>query len=284
MEQTPSGVLHRLMITMLFIGFLAFFLKDTITRGVVLAAGGLVLIWGMAFYYKIKKNGSVSANKAKSNYSIIANKSMSYFYILIGIVILILPVFVFERDGFKDIIFFVVVLGLFLLILGLYMLKSKQAQKTTWKELPLGFKILIIFLSASFGFGLYGLTDLQRPTFLLGMTINPPLAIILTIAYLIIPIITIFLILQKTGWKILLGLQSFNVINRISGSIKILITPLPQMFAMTNRPLPDVPPEVLQAAELQAKLIASIPLFIGVIIALAVVIYVYKEKGYFSNQ
>jgi len=52
---------------------------------------------------------------------------------------------------------------------------------------------------------------------------------------------------------------------------------------MLNRPLPNVSPEVLQAAELQSKLIVSIPMFIGVIIALVILIYVYKEKEYFSN-
>jgi len=277
MEQTPSKVLHRLMIVIpiiFLIGFLIFFLKDKMVGGAILAGGGLALIWGIIFYYKIKKNDPVSANK-----------SLSYFYIIAGIVMLILAlaVFIFERENFKDVIY-EVGLGFMFLVFGIYMLKSKQAQKTTWKEIPLGFKILIIFLSISIVLSLRSLADkLQQPNFLFGMTINPPISIVLTIIYLIIPIITIFLIYQKTGWKLLLGLQTFNLINGISSAIKILVTPLPQLFAMLNRPLPNVSPEVLQAAELQSKLIVSIPMFIGVIIALVILIYVYKEKEYFSN-
>jgi len=99
MEQTPSKVLHRLMIVIpiiFLIGFLIFFLKDKMVGGAILAGGGLALIWGIIFYYKIKKNDPVSANK-----------SLSYFYIIAGIVMLILAlaVFIFERENFKDVIY-----------------------------------------------------------------------------------------------------------------------------------------------------------------------------------
>ena len=277
MEQTPPKVLHRIMITMpifFLIGFLIFFLLDKMVGGAILVGAAIGLIIGIIFYYKLKKQDPTGANK-----------SLSYFYIIWGIVMLILAlaVFIFERENFKDVIY-EVGLGFMFLIFGIYMLKSKQAQKTTWKEIPLGFKILIIFLSISIVLNLRGLvTKLQQPNFLFGMSINSPISMILTIIYLIIPIITIFLIYQKTGWKFLLGLQAFNLLNGISNAVKILLTPLPQLFAMLNRPLPNVSPEVLQAAEFQSKLIVSIPMFIGVIIALVILIYVYKEKEYFSN-
>lgn len=278
MEQTPSKVLHRLMIVipiMFLIGFLIFFLKDKVVGGAILAGGGLALIWGLIYYYKIKKYDPISANK-----------SLSFFYILGGVVMLILglAVFIFEQENFKDVIY-EVGLGFTFLVFGIYMLKSKQAQKTTWKEIPLGMKILIIFLSISIVLGLRSLSaKLQQPDFIFGININPPLSMILSVVYLVIPIIVIFKIYQKTGWKFILGLQAFNFLNGLFGAIKILLTPLPQLFAMMNRPLPNVSPEVLQAAELKSKLIVSIPMFTGVLIGLIILIYVYKKKEYFSSD
>lgn len=277
MEQTPQKIMHRIMITMpifFLIGFLIFFLLDKMVGGAILVGAGLGLIVGIIFYFKLKRNDPTGANK-----------SLSYFYIIAGIVLLILAlaVFIFERESSKDVIY-EVGLGVLFLIFGIYMLKNKQAQKKTWKEIPIGFRILIIFLFISI---LLNLRDFaakfQQPNFIFGIIINPPTSMILTIIYLIIPIITIFLIYQKTAWKLLLVLQSFNLINGISSYIKILITPFPELFALLNKPLPNVSPEVLKAAEVQSKLLMSIPMFIGIIIAFIILIYVYKKKEYFSN-
>lgn len=278
MEQNPAKALHRFMIilpTIFLVGLLIFFFRDKMVGGGVLAGGGIALIFVLVYYYKIKKNDPVSAAK-----------SLSVFFISVGtvLIILALAVFIFERENFKDVIY-EVGLGIILLVYGIYMLKSKEAQKTTWREIPFGMKIIIIFLSISVVLSLINLGgNLQNPNFFLGFLFQPPISMILGIIYLIIPIVVIFLICQKTGWKIVLGLQSFNFLNGLFAAIKILLTPLPQLFAMLNRPLPNVSSEVLQAAELQSKLIVSIPMFTGVIIALIILIYTYKKKEYFTNN
>ena len=277
MKQTPSKVLHRLMIVIpitFLIGLLMLFLKYKTAGIAVLAGGGLALIVAIIGYYRIKKNDPVGITKA-----------WYAFFILGGAVLLILSlaVFIFERENFKDVIF-EVISGIVLLAYGIYSLKSKQTQKTTWKEIPLGMRIIIIFFSITIVFGLIDLSvNSQQPIFLFGFIIQSPLSVILSAIFLIIPILVIFLIYKKVGWKIIFGLQSFNLLNGIIGAIKILSTPLPQLFAMLNRPLPNVSPEVLQAAELKSKLIVSIPMFTGIIISLIILIYVYKKKEYFTD-
>ena len=205
MEQTPSSILHRLMIVIpiiFLIGFLIFFLKDKMVGGAILAGGGLALILGIIGYYRIKKNDTTGITKA-----------LYIFFILGGTVLLILAlvVFIFERNNFKDVIS-EVISGIILIVYGIYMLKSKQSQKTTWKEIPFGMRIIIIFLSITIVLGLNELSaNLQHPNFLFGLIIQPPLSLVFSIIFLIIPIAVIFLIYKKLGWKIILGLQSFKL-------------------------------------------------------------------------
>lgn len=157
---------------------------------------------------------------------------------------------------------------------------------TSWKGIPLRFKILIIYFLIFIILGLFNLpARLQRSGFLFGIIVNPPLSSILTIISIIIPIIVISSIYQKKGWKLVLGLQLFSLLNYIFGAIRILLTPLPQLFAIANRPLPEgASPEALKAIELQTRLVGSIPLLTGAIIGSVILMYIYKKKEYFSDN
>lgn len=287
MEQTPSKMLHRLMVVasiFLLIGIIVFFLNKII-GGMIIAVGVIGAIPWVIYYNKLKKQDPLTANKSLTSLSMHINKSASFILILGGSLMLILglAVLIFERENFKEVIFEVGE-GIVLLALGIYLLKSKQAQKTTWKDIPLGMRVIIIFLAIIIAFGLRNFAvNLQEPNFLFGVYIQPPLSTVLSVIFLVIPIIIIFLIYQKVGWKIILGLESFNFLNGLFGAIKILLTPLPQLFSMMNKPLPNVSPEILQAAELKSKLIISIPMFTGIIISLVILIYIYKRKEYFHQ-
>jgi len=276
-EQTPSKILHRLMIVIpiiFLIGFLIFFLKDKFVGAAFIVGGGITLGWGMFYYYKVKKDDPLAATR-----------SLAFFNILGGVVILglSLAVFLFEKESFNNVIYDAG-LGIMFLIYGIFKLKRKQTPETTWKEIPLGMKMIVVFLLITILLNVRGLSNLQQANFLFGFYIQPPLSTILGILFLIIPIAVIFLIYQKREWKLILGLQSLNLLNVLLSAIKILFTPLPQLFAMVNEPLPNGSAEVLQATELQSKLIVSIPLTIGIVIAVFVLIYIYRKREYFSND
>ena len=278
MEQKLSKLQSLLMVItpiIFLIGFYIYLWKDAKVGGIIIAVAGFLFVSCLFYYFKIKKVNPE-----------LANKISSIFYIFIALVMLFLGlgVFIFQRENFKDVMG-EVVLAFALLFYGIYKLKAKQSLMVTWNEIPLGMRIILIFLSITIVLGLNDLSaNLQQPNLLFGFVIQPPLSLVLSIIFLIIPIVVMFLIYKKVGWKIILVLQSFNFLNGLFGTIKILLTPLPQLFVMLNRPLPNVSPEVLQSVELQSKLIVSIPMFIGLIIALIILIYIYKKKEYFMNN
>lgn len=213
-------------------------------------------------------------------------KLFPYLLIIAGILLLIsgLIVFIFEREAFansiKDI-----GLGIINVILGIFIIKSKQTQKINWKEIPLGFKILIVYFLISVLSNLINLPKyVNQLNFILGIIVNPPLSAFLSLFYLIIPLIIVLAIFSRTGWKLILGLVSFNLLNIIFFSAWFLLTPLTKIFTTMNKTLPNLPADSLQDVLFSIKLISLIPVFIGIIVGLAILVYVYKNKEYFSND
>jgi len=114
------------------------------------------------------------------------------------------------------------------------------------------------------------------------MFIDPPISITITLLFFVIPIIILFGIYKQRFWKLILILQGFSFINFLIGVIVILSTPLSILASKMGDSLSDIAPAVLAAVEIKVKLVASIPMFIGIIISLVVLIYIYKKRKYFE--
>ena len=154
-----------------------------------------------------------------------------------------------------------------------------------WKDRPLGIKIIIIILSINIVLQFYTLTSkLQKPNMIFGLFIEPPISIIITLLLFVIPIMVLYGIYKQKFWKLILALQGFSFINFLIGVMVILSTPLTVLSSKMGNPLPDMSPEVLATVEMKAKLLTSIPMFIGLIIGLFILIYIYKNKDYFIND
>ncbi len=161
----------------------------------------------------------------------------------------------------------------------------KTLNKLIWKNRPLGIRIIIILLSINIILQFYSLTSkLQEPAILFGMFVNFPFSIVITLLLLVIPIIILFGIYKQKFWKGILILQGFNFINFLVGAIVILSTPLSILASKMGNSFPDVSPEILAVVEMKIKLLTSIPMFIGVIISLIILIYIYKKREYFLRS
>lgn len=203
---------------------------------------------------------------------------LPYFLIIAGILYLIsgLIVFIFEREDFansiKDI-----GLGIINVILGIEIIRNKQFQKINWKEIPLGFKILIVYFSISVLSNLINLPkSVNQPNIILGIFVNPPFSAFLSLVYLIFSLILVLSILSKTGWKLVSGIALFNFLNFSFMIFRIMLMPSNELSAMF-----DLPVDSLNVLSSNTSLIVFIPL---IIISLAIFLYINKNKEYFSND
>ncbi len=224
--------------------------------------------------------------KRDNNISDRKSKILSYFLIIVGNLLIIIGfiLLILEKNISKDVVNNFG-LGLIFLILGIYQLKNKQIYETKWKDITLGFKVIITYLFISFTFSFLNLhSTLKQPIVLFGIIINFPSSILLHLFSFSILLIIILLIYSKKGWKWILGLELFNVITIISTIAWFLLTPLTRIFDVMNQTLPEISAETLQSIELSVKLTSLIPAFIGLTFGLVILFYVYKNKEYFSND
>ncbi len=273
MEQDAQHVLRRITITMpifFLIGIWFFFFGDAMIGIAFLVGTGIGLLMGINAYRKLKKNDPLGASKSRAQFSLGAGAAL----IILGLI-----VFLFEREHFAEVSHHVG-MGILFLLYGAWNLQQKERKNIRWKDIPTGFKIIVIYLIISILVRLLTLGQgLESSTFFLGMIVQVPLSALVTIIHLIIPIVMLFLIQQRTGWKILLGLYAYTLLNGMSNTIAILSMPAQELFIKLERPIPDVAPEALETA----KNLATTPILLGVIAALAILIYIYNKKEYFEQ-
>lgn len=277
MEIDPSKVQRRIKIVLpffLIIGLLIYFLLDKMT-GIIITVGGLIGV-GVGVIY---------INKAKKNTTNV-KRNLALLLIVCGSLMLIcgLVVIILERGSAKDVIYSILA-GIFFLIYGIMILKNKDDLDVKWRNMPFGMKAIVIFLLIRILLSLRSLViDVGKQNSFLWLIVQQPFSILLNIVYFLIPIFIVLAIYKKSGWKLILFLQGFMVVNWLSGGIMILITPLAELYTKLNLKVPNVSPEILESFAFKVKLIISIPMLLGLIIAGIIWFYIYKNKDYFSND
>lgn len=283
----PSRFLKRMSFIIPIVFLLGFIFYKFVDKdiGIGFFVGGFVAV-ALCFviYIRLKKRDFTSAENV-----------LPIFYIISAIILLVILVLalIFEEFILRD---FVIAtsLILFWLVYGIYQYKKINLRrnkmpvmiynKTKWKEAPIGMKAVMILLYLGVILSLISFfSDITKSSYFLGFVIQYPYAVIFTISFLAIDIYIIQSIHNQSAWKPILFLQGFKLLNSLVGAVHIILTPLPKLYYMINRQLPDVSPEILKAVEFKAKLIGFIPMAIGLIIGVIIWAYVYKNKGYFKS-
>ena len=277
MEIDPSQVQRRIRIVLplfLIIGLLTYFLLDKMT-GIFVTVGGLIGI-GVGVIY---------INKTKKNTTNV-KRDLALLFIVCGSLMLIcgLVVIILERENAKNVIYSILA-GIFFLIYGIITLKNKDDLDIKWRNMPFGMKAIVIFLLIRILLSLRSFViDIGKQSSFLWLIVQQPFSILLNMVYFLIPIFIVLAIYKKSGWKLILFLQGFIVVNWLSAGIMILITPLVELYTKLNLKLPNVSQEILESFALKAKLIMLTPILLYLIIAGIIWFYIYKNENYFSND
>ncbi len=199
--------------------------------------------------------------------------------IILGVILILVSIiFIFLKD-YKN-AYLQGVIGFFLIISGVFL---KQA--TPWKEIPTGMKAVVIYFAVVVVLLLFNTSrNLTNPAFLFGVPVIYPLSLFTTLVPLLVNLFVILGIYKRGWWKLILGLLVFNFSNTLAQVIWILVNPISKIFLLMNQKLPDVAPEVLEKASMTAKIAVSKLLFVGVIIQIVILVYIFKNKQHFNKE
>ncbi len=248
------------------VGFLIYFLKDKFIGIAILIGGILGLIFFIVYFIKIKKGQQEGANKLSSITDIV----IGLIFLLIGSIFVILP-----NDDLTDLIIF----GYGDVALGIRYLRNYFLWITKGMSV-----ILFIFYVGILDNLQNIISNFKVPTLIFGIFIKYPFTLFLTALFLIFNVLVLIGIYRKKGWKLILMYQGFSFINSLIVVIWTLTTPISESIPKFGVDLGDISIQSIESYQNIAKAITAIPMFIGLIISLAIWIYVYKKKEYFSND
>ena len=162
-------------------------------------------------------------------------------------------------------------------------MKKENLNQGLWKTMPLGFKLIIILFLISTIENLISFSSYMKFNIIFGMPTLPPLSILVTFIYLIIPIISIYLIYKRKGWKILLGIEAFNYFNTFISIAIMILVPINELIKRFHIKLSSYAQIIVQNLGTLAKITFIFPLIISIIITSIIFIYIYKKREFFNN-
>ena len=136
-----------------------------------------------------------------------------------------------------------IILGLTFIIGGLFFKPT-----ITWKEMPKGMKILVVFLWIGYFSSLWNVfTKFESFDMLFGFPLQFPISIVVKPILLLITLFTLIAIYRRIWWRLILWLEGFKMVNFLAGGIWMISTPLSELYALSGKEVPVQIPQQLES-------------------------------------